>query len=92
MLGATNDPFPPNVEVTLTYILMPAIGYNVKKTLRNSLKEKLNNADVGSRNVILPHFEHNIICSQKMGFTWLLNLMQKYNYMGKIRKNLTQKS
>ena len=78
-----------NVEVTfLTHILMPVIGYNIRKNLKNWLKEKSKNVDVRSRNVILHHFGHNIICSQKIGFTCLLNR----NYMQKIRKKLMQKS
>ena len=71
-----------------SHILMPVIGYNIKKNLKNWLKEKSKNVDVRSRNVILHHIGHNIICSQKIGFTCLLN----HNYVQKIRKKSMRKS
>ena len=71
-----------------SHILTPVIGYNIRKNLKNWLKEKSKNIHVWSRNVILHHIGHNIICSQKIGFTCLLNR----NYMQKIRKKLTWKS
>ena len=61
---------------------MPAIGYNIRKNLKNWLKEKSKNVDVRPRNVILHHFGHNVTCSQKIGFTCLLNR----NYMQKSEK------
>ena len=67
---------------------MSVIGYNIRKNLKNLLKEKSKSVDVSSRNVILHHFGHTIILSQKIGFTCLLNR----NYMQKIRKKLMRKS
>ena len=45
---------------------MPVIGYNIRKNLMNWLKVK--NVGVASRNALLSHFGHNIICSQQIGF------------------------
>ena len=58
---------------------MHVIGYNIRKNLKNWLKEKSKNVDVRSRNVIIHHFGHNVTCSQKIGFTclWNRNYMQK---------------
>ena len=45
-----------NVQATLTHILMPIIGYNIRKNLKNWFKEKLTIVNFGPEMSYYPIF------------------------------------